>query len=54
MSVTETTANTLSAIIGLLGAYPEAQQWLYESIKNTLGDREPVSPSGSKALETQY
>ena len=41
----ETTANTLSAALALLAVHPETQDWLYNSIKQTIGDREPVRHS---------
>lgn len=39
----ETTANTLAATLALLGLYEDVQERVYQSIKDTLGDRLPVS-----------
>ena len=41
--ITETTANTLSAVFGLLALYPKEQEWVYQTIVEQLGEREPVS-----------
>ncbi|THH08156.1 hypothetical protein EW145_g2891 [Phellinidium pouzarii] len=38
----ETTANTLAATLGLLALYQDEQEWVYQSIKSALGDREPT------------
>ncbi|KAI5116138.1 hypothetical protein M0805_006319 [Coniferiporia weirii] len=38
----ETTANTLAATLALLAIYPDEQEWVYQSIKDVLGDREPT------------
>jgi hypothetical protein len=40
----ETTANTLSAALALLGFDQAVQEDVYQSIQNVLGDREPVRP----------
>ncbi|KAI5120962.1 hypothetical protein M0805_006635 [Coniferiporia weirii] len=38
----ETTANTLAATLALLALYPDEQEWVYESITDVLGNREPT------------
>ncbi|KAI0052099.1 cytochrome P450 [Auriscalpium vulgare] len=39
----ETTANTMTAVLGLIGLYPQAQEDMYEEIIKVVGhDREPV------------
>lgn len=39
----ETTANTLTATIVLLGLYQDEQERVYRVIKDVIGDRKPVS-----------
>ncbi|KAL5483373.1 hypothetical protein ACEPAI_8604 [Sanghuangporus weigelae] len=38
----ETTANSLAATLGLLALNPDEQEWVYNSIIETIGGREPV------------
>ncbi|KAI5115166.1 hypothetical protein M0805_003202, partial [Coniferiporia weirii] len=38
----ETTANTLATTLALLALYPDEQEWVFQSIKDVLGDREPT------------
>ena len=48
----ETTANTLALTLAELASNSEAQDWVYNSIKRVLGDREPVSLNVSCLLST--
>ncbi len=37
----DTTANTMAYALALLSAYPKWQEWLYEEIKEIVGNRDP-------------
>ena len=54
MLFSETTANTLTATLALLALYPEEQEWVYQSILDTIGEREPVYAKPASAFHFSY
>ena len=43
VSCSETTANTISAMLAELAINPDKQEWLYTQITNVIGSRTPVN-----------
>jgi len=42
VSITETTANTISAALAIFAVDQDTQAWLYDSIIDAIGDKEPT------------